>query len=288
MKNKKVFFIVLSICLVGCLVLISTFSLSKYFSKRPFESVVGPDKFYFTVDLLGDTNLDDDLVKSYDLYGGDSKNITFFVRNYFDSLRVTGSNISYDLSLEGTASSSATLNITSSALTGNTLDEDEINLTITEEYSNLDTVEVVVKSTAPYVKTMRIIFVLHKYSEVIECNLKDSSGSMIAELSIKANVLVNAYTMTIDFSSINASSNVLKIDSTNAYLLDDRNTNNPGSSWLKEVTLTLDIAAGESLTINFFKDSITKNYSTVNLKLTSTIEGGVVKYLLTITEEVGD
>ena len=288
MKNKKVFILILALCLGSCLLLISTISLSKYYSNRPFISTVGSDKFYFTVDLLGDTNLGDDLSKTYDLYGGDSKNISFFVRNYFDSLRITGSNVSYTVSLDGSAKTSASLNISSGSLTGSTLDQDEIKLSITEEYSNLDTVEVVVTSTSPYVKTMRVIFVLHKYAEVVECHLNDSSGSMIAELSIKANVLVKAKSMTIDFSTINSSSNALKIDSTNAYLLDSENTNDPGTGWLKLVVLTLDIDAGESLTINFFKEDISKNYSTLTLELTSTVVMGNVQYLLTMTEGSGE
>ena len=77
MKKRIVLFIVIVLTIFT--VSISVVSLAKYYSERKMSSEIISDKFYFTVDLLGNTNDSEDLTKTYHLYGGDEKDISCII-----------------------------------------------------------------------------------------------------------------------------------------------------------------------------------------------------------------
>ena len=48
------------------------------------QNQVSAKAFYFTLDMLGDTQEEVDLIRNFELYGGNEKKLTFYVQNYFD------------------------------------------------------------------------------------------------------------------------------------------------------------------------------------------------------------
>ena len=270
------------------LLLVSGISTAKYYNEKYYPSVVASENFYFTIDLLGNTNTDDSLVKTYHLYGGDSKSIDFNIQNYFDELRITSNDVLFNISIEGSEASRATLTCSKNTLSKNTLDKAQCHLEISEGYANLGEVHVVIKSTSPYVKTMKLIFVLHSYAEVVECTINDSDSSLYAEVVISSNIYIDDKHLSIDYSSINATENILRVDMTNPYVKDDANTNNPGDSFLKKIVITSEINPGQSVSINFYKKDISVDYSSLHIELTSTIVDGNIYYVVTLTESGGE
>ena len=74
--------------------------LAKYVVEKNYNVEFESGKFYFTVDLLGDTNELSELTPIYNLYGADTKEINFSVQNYFDELRINENDIKYDIKME--------------------------------------------------------------------------------------------------------------------------------------------------------------------------------------------
>ncbi|MBQ9746681.1 MAG: hypothetical protein IJW21_07640, partial [Clostridia bacterium] len=85
--------IIMALCLVSCFFAGVT---AKYVSERGFDSnKITAKNFYFTVDLMGDTNSQESLSKSVNIYGGETKKLKFKVQNFFDKERFTTENITY-------------------------------------------------------------------------------------------------------------------------------------------------------------------------------------------------
>lgn len=260
---------ILSMSLVGGI-------LAKYIDDKEENIEVSSSKFYFTVDLLGDTNDLSSLGETYDLYGGDQKAIDFNVQNYFDELRINKDNVTYNVSIKVTGTCNAALKkgdevvsgteSVGNTITGNTKKQDKFTI-IMDNYSNDAVVEITVKSTAPYTKTMIIKFILHTFDSKVQYYINDNVDSIYAELIIIANVDIPLSTnyIEIDWSQVNASSNALQVDSTNLditvtyenVVIDEVNYSIGKSAKVTKEQLY----AGEAISILFFKQDITKNYS---------------------------
>lgn len=289
---KKRYIITGSI-IISLLLIIVSISLAKYYSEKEYGTNVSSDKFYFTIDLMGDTNTLLSLEKIYHLYGGDSKEISFNIQNFFDELRYTNDDITYNVHLEGSYKDSSVINTTS--LTPTKLEKgkctlDTYTLSISEGYNDLDEVIVVATSTKPYAKTLRLKFVLHSYTENFSVDIIDDVNSVYAEVVISSNIYIDAYSIIIDYSTINKTSNMLKADMTNIYLIDGLGTNNPkaGVDYLQEVKITSSIYAGDALSILMFKKDISKNYSLCNIEIMTYVENEKTIYKISIKEKVGE
>lgn len=278
MKKKKILYFSLMILALVLVALSPVYA--KYIKEQESKITVTSDNFYFTVDLLGDTIEPSSLQKTFNLYGGDTKTINFKIQNYFDDFRITQLDTKYTVSLEVElpGGSSYDENLVELTRTGDdTFTKsvkcvDECTLNIPNGYSNNTKVIVTVSSVAPYSKVMTVIFNLKTFDSECGFYITDAKDSLYAELVITTNVNIPAGKLIIDFSDINAISNAIQIDMTNIYLLDNidgvlkqiTNKIPDGQEYLKKVTNTLNINAGEAITIKFFKSDITKNYTIAN------------------------
>lgn len=290
---KKRNLIILIVTLIAFVALITSPMLAKYLREEDRNVGVNAEKFYFTVDLLGDTVIDTQLSKSFDLYGGDDKQLSFNVQNYFDDFRITESNVKYNVSYQvvlptGSAYDTSKVTLTNAGdktLTGNTKSSLKYDLSILDGYDNGTEVVVTIKSTVPYVKEMTLTFVLNTFSSEYSYYIIDSVNSLYAELIITTNINIPVKGLIIDFSQVNTTSAVLQIDASNTYLLDKKDGNlvletnkvPDGQSFLTSVTNTIAINAGEAVSFKFFKSDITKNYSLSNT------QGNGVSSVYTVT-----
>lgn len=291
MKNMKkhiLFSLIILIFVVSSLVIGNV--IAKYINKKNQEITITTDKFYFTLDLIGDTNDISNLTQTHKLYGGDDKNIKFHVQNHYDELRYTDCLIKYDISYEITGSCDTILKRNESTITSlekdlelektasdNTItDNYEISLS---NYTNETTITITVSSTYPYTKTMKIILVLYTYEFEVSYYVLDSSSitSLFAEVIILTNINVDANKIIINWESINASSNRLQIDSLNESV---------GNIVLKngyaiKTNVTKSLSAGEALSIIFYKTNPFDDFSKIETELTTDASGN---YIITITE----
>ncbi|MBQ8403178.1 MAG: hypothetical protein IJX55_01980 [Clostridia bacterium] len=261
---------------------------AKYVSEREIDdNKVTPSNFYFTVDLLGDTNTESSLSKTFDLYGGDAKEIKFNVQNYFDSSRITSEAIKYTVEVVDSGSTydkcslsdaNGTLGEDELILNGGEVNHKPISLNIQEEYANNDTVVVKVKSTAPYEKEMTLTFVLHTYESPAKYRIEDSADSAVASLIIMTEEDISKGNLTVDWSNISD----LRVDTTNMYVLDENlklptNSGNvtDADGYLTKIKITKELKAGQSILIYFFKTDITKDYSVGDTKVEKNVDGKI-------------
>lgn len=293
--NKRKICLMFIIMFFAVILTFSIVVLAKYIKERQTEIGVTSKNFFFTIDLLGDTIKDEDLSKNYILAGGDSKEVTFNVQNYFDDYRICDTDVKYTVTMQITSNNSSydTTNITLSnqvnvehILNKNTKDSDKWILTIPEGYENNTIVNICIKSSSPYVKEMNLKFSCMTYDKEYSYEMIDDDNSPVARLIIKTNVDISVNALTIDFSSINTTSNVLQIDVTNPYIVDlvdgipTLNTNKlpDGQMYYKSVVNTIKISAGEAIEIIFYKTDLTKNYSFETISLDS-VDG---KFIVTV------
>lgn len=294
MKNRKLF-IIFTILLLAVATTFCGFVVAKYIREKQTDVVVTSKNFFFTVDLLGDTINDEDLSKDYVLAGGDSKEITFYIQNYFDDYRICDTDVKYEVTMNITSTNSSydsNLIVLSNqvdvehVLNKNTKDFDKWVLSIPEGYENNTKIEIVIKSSYPYEKEMKLEFSCMTYDKEYSYEVIDDVNSPVAKLIIKTNVDIPAKALTVDFSNINSTSNVLQIDVTNPYIVDlvngipTLNTNKlpDGQTYYKSIVNTIKISAGEAIEIIFYKTDLTKNYSFDTISLDS-VDG---KFIVTI------
>lgn len=275
MKNNKKLIIII-VCSVIALtsILCLTPAIAKYIRTRYYDIGFESSKFYFTVDLLGDTNTLESLKNEYELYGGDTKSITFNIQNYFDDLRINEEAIEYTIKMEiinpdgGTYNlanmtnpSSTVITSESSTISGGTKKNVTYTLNIPEGYLNNTVIKVTVDSMSPYTKTMELTFNLHNYDYLVSYYITDSSseGSIFAELFITFNesIDVSVNEVIIDWSSINVSSNVIQVDLSN----EDITPIDEGNEYFAKAKINRNIEAGEVITIYFFKSNTSIDYS---------------------------
>ena len=275
-------FIIISITFAGI-------TFSKYFSDRNLgNQQIEANDFYFTLDILGDSDFHQHTYKSYDLYGDSEKSVNFKVQNYYDSLRITKANFNYDVKVEVLNDSTYQPVLTSSSTNNKSFVKDvkeaeSYTLTLPSGFNNNTSVKVVVSSTLPYEKKLSITFNLFVHESAVTYKIEDTSGSPFASLLIYCNEDINKKDILIDWSSINLSSNVFQIDMTNSYIVDGNKfeTNIVDSSigYLVKAYNTLNIKQGEVIEILFFKADSSINYSIS--ETSSAFEDGVFKIILT-------
>lgn len=280
-------------------------TLARYAKEDKTPGSVSAEEFYFTSDLLGDTNESDSLTRNIKIHGGGEMDLLFTVQNYFDELRITETDILYTVTVETTATvqtdgytlycgENATGNSYTGTLAKGVKSNDSFKLHLKEKaYANGDKITVKIKSTEPYTKELVLEFELYTYSHDVMYYIEDKPGAAYAELVVMANVPVSAEAIKIDWSNINQTANVLQIDTTNIYLYaagDPVNLpeiNDPAKAangCLTTATCMCEMKEMQSISIYFFKTDASKDYSTsgdVGLDMTNGV------YTVTIEERGG-
>ena len=106
-KNRNLLIVLILVISISTLVPVFARYVKEINSKVNIQS----DKFYFTVDLLGDTNTDESLEKTYYFYGGDTKEVTFSIQNYFDDYRICDTDVKYEVTMNITSTNSKVVSI---------------------------------------------------------------------------------------------------------------------------------------------------------------------------------
>lgn len=275
---------IIAFTLIFLLGLIGGLSARYIFNSEYSDNQAKADGFYFTIDLLGDTNETEELTKTIHLYGGKKQKVTFKVQNYFDALRISQDKIIYSVAKNVTTEDGEETEYTKNYLgkiglkkDGQVYTSDETlevksegtahsyELTMPEEYQDNTTVTITVISSEPYKKEMKLNFVLHPYEADVTWRIEDKEESVTASLIIMSDIELEEKQLKIDWSAINQSANVLQIDTTDEDVLDelDLTTNDPNSSWLSVAMNTKEIEKSGSIKIVFFKSNPNVNYATV-------------------------
>ena len=279
--------IVLAVCLLGTIIGVG----AKYI--RDFATMKGQvlaDDFYFTIDLLGDTMEEEDLSQEIHFYGGDAKNLSFKVQNYFDALRINGETIDYKVEFSCDNKSYSGYSISqdgSFSMEANVRTAHSFTVSLPAGYEALKgntTVTVNVTSTNPYVKAMKLKLVLHGQPEPVLYRVEDQVGGTYATLIVMASEQIDAGELKLDWSAVNQEANLLQIDTNSKHVLDGTltlTTNDPNGGFLNQATTTQVMQKDESILIYFFKADPTKDYSTLG-ELAAPLQGG--QYTVTMQE----
>lgn len=232
--------------------------------------------FYFTVDVLGDTNELTELEKDIYLFGGNTQTATFSVLNYFDELRTNSKAIDYTVKVEDDNANYDSYTLTSGAEStplapsytfteGGTKQSNDFTLTMNAGYTKTTKVTVTVKSSSPYVKEMKLNFILSRNDAPMKYRVDDKAGNNYATLIIMANEAIAADKIQVSWSDVNATENKLQLDTTSPHVLDGTvipAANKPASNgYISTITTTRAIKANESIQIYLFKADPNEDYS---------------------------
>ncbi len=291
---------------------------ARYLYQRSTDySQIVADHFYFTADLLGDTQMVPvDGVQgehynftaastegSWYLYGASEHRIQIRVQNYYDDLRVTEDAISYRAEVsvkkaDGTAIqktetfpilkkgeenfSSGTLSTLEDGAdtAGKAYDDLILDIPAYTEWTYEDGTVVTAKisSEKPYRKTLTLQFVLYATDTALRYKVVDSAGSPYAELIIMTNVNINGDGV----QPYLVWSEELSIDNTNplTYTLGtDGTVTQQAGMENRKMQISKQQKTGESESIYFFKQDTSKNYSKKEMIVTPDSSG---TYTITI------
>ncbi len=265
---------------------------AKYASSESFNgNQVSIDDFYFTADILGDSVDESTSEKTINIYGGGSQTLAFSVRNYFDSLRVTSSAVTYTISVSSTSTSAEVKDSNQttticSVTTGGTATSSGITISsgsgsqsteyklVISAFSAADTVTVTITSSSPFVKTLTLKFVLNVASSGVYCELRNNSTtSSYIELVLSTDVALSSDVVTISWSGLSE----LQFDNTNSYFaLADSSTTSAVSKKA--------IAADASISVKFFKSSSSSKIYSVSTPNVVSNGGSIESVTITISE----
>lgn len=241
MKKKKITVAVISAVSVLAIILCFAPSFAKYITTQGRQSELDSDHFYFSSDYL---RSDDTPV--YEILGN---SITFEIRNYVDSLRINGTDITYEA-----MSTAGTISTSTGTLTGGT--DTSANVTLSYSFSGDEQqkeISVSVTGTGDYTETLQAKFIFIRSTSTLQYYIEDSAGSNYATLYICA---VEADTAAV----LSWNTDKLLIDETNDYVF-GRVTND--SSLHTGSATTRNIVAGAIAKIVFFKKNLSEDYTRV-------------------------
>lgn len=274
---------------------------ARYFWQSWSEyAAVTSEPFYFTADLLGDTEMtanEENLYSlnspsgTWHLYGGGEHKVDFTIQNYYDNLRITQNEIKYTVTVKNEDGIEASLvnedgtsypipleltlvQLSSDGKTYEKADQ-KLYLKIPAGYTEEKTVTVEITSTKPYKKTLELNFVVHPAGTGLIYEVVDSINSPYAELIIR-NDTDKEVQPTIKWDETS-----LSIDNTNELTFKYDGTaftQQPGMEG-KKMTVSRALKPNESVSIYFFK-SESKNYAIANTTVNTTINDS--NYTITI------
>ncbi|MGN0648681.1 MAG: hypothetical protein ACI4J3_08645 [Oscillospiraceae bacterium] len=249
MKKRMVFTSVSLLTFLTFLLCVASVT-ARYLTIKEFQNEVYSDPFYFTSNFLKPTEEN----AEYRIIGN---TVTFSIHNYIDSLRITESDITYQLTADA-----GTLSDDGGILAKDVAASDNIILTYDFAEGEMEkTITVTANSTEQYAQTLQAKFILQK--EVLQYEIKDVAGRYYAELYIY--MKHPAKTMTLNWDNT-----VILIDETNDFVFGKLNS--------EKDSVTIDnIAEQTTVRIVFFKKDITQNYThtlspsdgTITLPITS-------------------
>lgn len=227
--KKRTFISIKTAMLVLLAVIMVTISVigglfSKFlFGNRSNDAQLSSPPFYFTVEVLGDSEMARSMENSYSyddrqsgtwhLYGDKTHSIGIEIRNFYDDLRITEGEITYSITVSGVESSKVTDKdnqiVTNGSMGADGKASVPLTLEIPEGYEEGQEVTVKVVSQSPYVKMIELHFILHIGRQKLVYQLKDAYGSPYAELIIM-NGMDTAQEITLDWKNSG-----LYIDNTN-------------------------------------------------------------------------
>lgn len=294
---------ILSIWLVFSVLcfLIPSVSAKYRFSYQAEPLVVTSDSFYFSVDLTGDSKMENGRFsekeeKTYHLYGGSRHTVSMRLRNYYDSLRITQTKIQYQVSLGASAGLASVkmadqdgILCTFQGENGNTEpliqgtlgredtesacepEEQELILEIEpyadQNYQDGEEVKLVIESTAPYEKTIELHFILHREEHDLSYEIQDSPGNVYAELIMK-NCVPNEGWGDDSVRPYIIWPKELSIDQTNPLTYQwnaDRGefVQQPIESQdtVRKMQISRTLKMNESCSVYFFKSDVTQDYT---------------------------
>ena len=247
--------LVIAICPIGI-------SLARFFDTQEHDGgSVASKPFYFTLDKLSGEETE----RVWELYGGDTKVITFKVQNYMDAMRPNFSATTYQVSMtvqnnEG-GTSTPTISESGTATLAAGADK-TYTLTIPDGYVDGAQVIVTVTSTAPYEKTMRLIFSLHIFDHPVSYSIVDTGIAL--RLYVTANeATVAAGKLAINWLEVNATQNRLQIDPAVDHLMNGTSlvtmtpansvTDAGGNTYLVSIQTTKELKVGQTFMFEFIK-----------------------------------
>ena len=241
---------------------------------------VSANDFYFSIDLLAATDQyagqDENLIteRTVELFGTTQTSLTFKVRNFFDDLRINPKDINYTISYKADSGVPATITsggskVTSGSaytLTAGSQDFDEFTVSAPNNQVEGGKITVTVASSSPYTKTMTLTVILHPQQYDVLYRVEDNAGDPYATLIIMAGKPngVAAGAINMDWSAINASANVLQVDTTNTFVNSGTlvgGVNENDNSYLTSILSVQKIDENGSVAIYFFKQDPNQDYS---------------------------
>ncbi len=264
-KAMSALLLVLGIALVCFIGVIA----AKYISQETYPgNQIGAKDFYFSVDAFLEDEHDENAVvtKQVDLYGVTQNSYTFHVVNAYDALRINQEDIHFNITCE---TAGVTLREEDgAAVSGNgyTLpggDSASQGFTVTfDELTDNKMAEIVVTSTSPYKKIMRLQVVAHPQNYDVLYRVEDEPGKTYARLVVMAGVDVSARELDIDWSGINTTENTLQIDTTDTDILNQvSGVDSAPGAFMTSATNNDAIAADGSIAVYFFKADPSQNYA---------------------------
>lgn len=271
--------VLVSVVLIGFV-----FAKYIYTGIRESSQTTAP-KFYFTADLLGDTEMvnamgstsnvyvfgPESTEGSWHVYGGNEHDLIINLQNYYDELRITQSALNFTAAVEtvipegstaGYAASNVTVTPQSGMLSGGTQKNQQVQVSIpsydASSYEDGTVVTVTVSSLAPYEKSLVFHFVLYKSAPKLSYRVIDNAKSPYAELQLLvgeiggesiAPTLIWPETLSID----NANPLTFKI-------VDGEIRQQDGMA-ARNMEISQPLLNRESESIYFFKNDTTANYT---------------------------
>lgn len=162
-------FSVTMLLLLALAIGLSAFVLAKYTDNRQMDAQVSAKAFYFESDLLNGG--------SYTLPAG-TKQLSFMIMNYPDSLRRSEVDIEYTASLRKDGTAVATKS--------GTLEIGELEEAVTFDLSSLPagTYTATCNATAPYAKTLSATFTIASAVPSLTHDVADGSGNPVCYLTV--------------------------------------------------------------------------------------------------------
>lgn len=244
-KKQKRFLILLFVCVI--VLILSGVALGRYIYSALLGSSVASarDDFYFTSDLLRE----DTDIPAYDLYhdwqSEGAAAIKIKLRNYENSLNITGGDLSYTLS--------STDSSVSGVISAGGKKEEIVSLLVPQPANPNDPLELVVTATSdsPYTKTLRGKFVIHP-SLFFETD--ENAFSPVAKLSIVLSPGEGRSREVVISWPEGAAPDMTNPIVKEAVVED-----------LEDNTITVTLDTASSNTLLFFKDNAEENYSGITV-----------------------
>ncbi len=295
-KGFRVFFA----CLLLLVVIIPLGGvLANYYQKTNHPGgIVASEPFYFTVDMLGDSETEG----NWTLSGGVTQTIDFAVTNFYDKWRENSAETVYQIELKVVGNEAAaeqpyltyrgsdTRPTQNANLTVAGGELENYTLTIPEGYCNGAEVTVTVRSYEPYEKTLTLHFSLINYDHAVAWRVEDTAGGSMMSIYLKANISdIDPQKLCLNWEAINAPDLVRwEVDLGNPYLIEDDLGNfsavndavegvnaeraDDTQIYLYKVTVTQTLLHNNEIRIDIIKHDKDINY----LDLLEEVSGGAV------------